>query len=71
MVRKSNSAEGQTHLTKLYFDLLDTYGVACFVKGPTNMLMWSYYAAGHSGLAIRFDTNRLLSARISDLAMVL
>lgn len=61
MVRKSNSAEGQAHLTKLYFDLLETYGVACFVKGPTNMLMWSYYTAGHSGLAIRFDTNRLLS----------
>jgi hypothetical protein len=34
---------------------LDQNGVVYFAKDPTNMLLWSYYAEGHSGIAIRFD----------------
>lgn len=60
MVRLSTSPEGQAQLTQKYFTTLDKYGVACFVKDPASMLMWSYYADGHRGIAVRFDTGTFL-----------
>jgi hypothetical protein len=55
-VAMTRTDEGRSHLTKKYLDVLDTYGIACFVPRPTNFLMWSYYAASHGGIAVRFDT---------------
>lgn len=60
MVRLSTSPEGQVHLTNQYFEALEKYGVACFVQDPASMLMWSYYADGHRGIAVRFDTTVFL-----------
>lgn len=46
----------RSSIGQLYYDLLDTYGIACFNSRPDNFLLWSYYAASHSGVAVRFDT---------------
>ncbi|MCZ6561444.1 MAG: DUF2971 domain-containing protein [Deltaproteobacteria bacterium] len=56
IVMDSKTPEGQERLTKRLFKSLDKHGMACFAKDPTNMLLWSYYAEGHSGIAIRFST---------------
>jgi hypothetical protein len=56
LIAKSATEGGRQELTKVYYDLLDTYGIACFNSRPDNFLLWSYYAASHSGVAVRFDT---------------
>lgn len=33
-------------------------GVSCFTILPSNFLMWSHYAANHSGLCMVYDTTR-------------
>ena len=33
------------------------YGVSCFSDSSDNMLLWSYYADGHKGFCLEFDTN--------------
>lgn len=38
--------------------MLNRYGIACLSEHKTNMLMWSYYAEGHTGIALRFDMSR-------------
>jgi hypothetical protein len=56
MVAMSETEAGRQRLTKVYYELLDTYGIACFNTRPDNFLLWSYYADKHSGVAVRFDT---------------
>jgi hypothetical protein len=56
LIAKSATESGRQELTKVYYDLLDTYGIACFNSRPDNFLLWSYYAASHAGVAVRFDT---------------
>lgn len=56
MIAMSGTDEGRRRLTEAYYELLDTYGIACFNTRPDNFLLWSYYAASHSGVAVRFDT---------------
>jgi Protein of unknown function (DUF2971) len=56
LVAKTRTKEGREQLTRAYYDQLDTYGIACFASRPDNFLMWSYYAASHTGVAVRFDT---------------
>jgi hypothetical protein len=34
-----------------------TLGILCLSKTPSNILMWSHYAASHSGFLIEFDSN--------------
>jgi hypothetical protein len=55
-IRRAQTDEGRFTLAKVYLDLLDTYGITCFVGRADNFLMWSYYAASHSGIVVRFDT---------------
>ncbi len=55
MVMASKTPEGQELLAQRLFEKLDKHGMACFAKDPTNMLMWSYYTEGHSGIAVRFS----------------
>lgn len=55
MVLNSKTKVGQEQLTKEVFKTLDKNGIACFAKDPANMLLWSYYAEGHSGIAVRFN----------------
>lgn len=33
----------------------DHHGIACFTRDPRNLLMWSYYAAGHTGIAVMYS----------------
>jgi len=56
LIAKSSTEGGRQELTKVYDDLLDTYGIACFNSRPDNFLLWSYYAASHSGVTVRLDT---------------
>ncbi len=34
---------------------VDRLGIACFSEIPTNILMWSHYAASHTGVCVQFD----------------
>jgi len=34
------------------------WGVCCFTTDPVNYLMWSHYAAGHTGVCLEFRTRR-------------
>lgn len=54
MIRASKTPVGQARLKKGFFESVDQNGIACFAKDATNMLLWSYYAEGHSGIAVRF-----------------
>jgi hypothetical protein len=54
LIRNSATPEGRAKLTEQLFSTLAENGTACFATDPTSMLMWSYYAEGHSGVAIRF-----------------
>lgn len=31
------------------------FGLSCFSSDPANLLMWSHYAAGHTGIVVSFD----------------
>jgi hypothetical protein len=51
------------HLAKNYWKkiasdlqaIVDHSGIACFSEIPTNILMWSHYAASHTGVCVGFD----------------
>jgi hypothetical protein len=34
------------------------FGVACFSTNPKNVLLWSHYGAGHSGVCLQFNVAR-------------
>ena len=42
------------------------YGVICFSRVRTSILMWAHYAAKHSGIAIGFDLPDALSEKLLD-----
>ncbi len=52
---ESKTPDGQGRLTERLLTGLNARGVACLSKNPTNMLLWSYYADGHSGIAVQFN----------------
>lgn len=45
---------------------IKTVGIYSLSKNPTNELMWAYYANGHNGYAIIFDTDVLCRSLNSD-----
>lgn len=45
---------------------IKTVGIYSLSKNPTNELMWAYYANGHNGYAIIFDTDVLCRSFNSD-----
>jgi Protein of unknown function (DUF2971) len=55
MVMSSKTQDEQERLVEGLFRSLDEDGIACFAKDPANMLLWSYYAEGHKGIAVRFN----------------
>jgi hypothetical protein len=65
-IRQSTSADGCEQLEKAYSTFLEQYGVACFTPDPASMLMWSYYAAGHRGIVVRFDLDPDLLRHVGD-----
>lgn len=46
----SNASQDKLH------NLLDTWGVYCLAESPTNLLMWSHYAASYTGICLELDT---------------
>lgn len=69
MVMDSKTEAGQRRLAEYVFKSLDQNGIACFAKDPANMLLWSYYAEGHRGIAVRFNMTREHLAAIGRLFM--
>lgn len=65
-VEQATSTDGCAQLEAAYRTFLAQYGVACFTPDPTSMLMWSYYAAGHRGIVVRFDLNPDLLRHLGD-----
>ena len=45
----------------------NSYGIVSLSKHPDNMLMWSYYADSHKGIAIRFNMDVDLLERTSEI----
>lgn len=42
-------------------DIKDKIGISCFTNSPNNMLMWSHYADGHTGICLIFDKEKLIN----------
>lgn len=63
LIRDSGTSEGRKRLERKLLSVLAHNGTACFATDPTNVLMWSYYADGHKGAAVRFgmDLDRILA----------
>jgi hypothetical protein len=64
MVRRSLTPAGHKELSDLMLGTLDHHGILCFSTRPESMLMWSYYAASHTGVALR------LNLKLSHLATI-
>jgi hypothetical protein len=46
----------QRTLDAIKNNMTENYGVCCFSEACDEMLMWSYYADGHTGFCLEFDT---------------
>jgi Protein of unknown function (DUF2971) len=60
----SKTLHGQKKLTEQLFKSLDRHGMVCLARDPKSMLLWSYYAQGHRGIAVRFNMSRTHLAAI-------
>ena len=47
----------QKEIDKRKSKMANQHGICCFSKIFDNMLMWSYYANGHKGFCLEFDTS--------------
>lgn len=63
LIRDSGTSDGRKRLEERLLGVLARNGTARLATDPTNMLMWSYYADGHKGAAVRFgmDLERILA----------
>jgi len=66
LVRDSRTLKGQERLNQQLFNSLDKRGIVSLTEDPVNMLMWSYYAEGHSGIALRFNMDLNCLAAIQE-----
>jgi len=58
-IAKTRTLAGRLELSEtLYNDLVQKMGFLCLSTVETSVLMWSYYAEGHRGVVLRFDTSR-------------
>jgi hypothetical protein len=57
MAATSRTPAGREGLTQEIFKALHAAGVLCLSADPASTLMWSYYADGHRGVALRFRTD--------------
>lgn len=56
LINQSRTPQGRADLNKAFLQqVLDKNGIVCLGNRPNNMLMWSYYAGGHEGIAIEFN----------------
>ena len=63
-VAKSGTAAFREEARQRYLTLTQTYGIGCLTKDPFNLLMWSYYADGHKGIAVGIDTVTLMKQKL-------
>jgi Protein of unknown function (DUF2971) len=57
MLEASTDEWKAASVTRVLDAFAERYGTVCLATDPTNMLMWSYYANGHTGIAVRFSTD--------------
>lgn len=55
LVKDSGTVAGRKMLNDSLFQSIEKNGVLSLTEAPTNMLMWSYYGEGHSGIALRLN----------------
>ena len=55
LVSESRTPQGRERLNEPFFEGLDQKGIVCLGGRPNNVLMWSYYAEGHKGIAIQLN----------------
>jgi hypothetical protein len=59
-IAQSTTADFRQRVRGQYRSLMSSYGISCFTATDTNLLMWSYYAAGHTGVVLGIDTIRFM-----------
>ncbi len=55
-IHEARTPAGQKNQLEAFWRTLYANGIVCLAKDPASTLMWSYYAEGHRGIAIRFNT---------------
>jgi hypothetical protein len=55
MVARSHTESGRQRMIDSTFRTLSRQGILSLSEKADSMLMWSYYANGHRGIAVRFD----------------
>jgi hypothetical protein len=58
-IRRVKDPEMQEQLRRSVEKTCAENGVCCFTEMPDDLLMWSYYASGHTGLCLRFQSEAL------------
>ena len=57
-IAKTRTAAGRHELFETFYEtVVQSMGVLCLSTVETSVLMWSYYAEGHRGVVLRFDTS--------------
>ncbi len=64
LIAQARSPEGRTRQTEQFFDSVNKNGVLSLSSDHKSMLMWSYYAEGHSGVVVRLKTDAQTLVRI-------
>ena len=60
LVARASTEDFQKETERRYVDVTQSYGIASVTTTATNPLMWSYYAAAHTGIVVGIDTMRLM-----------
>jgi len=63
-IKKYRGDRGAEALGLAHDRALNQHGIFCLCGNVTNTLMWSYYADGHRGVAVRFATRPLVTATV-------
>jgi hypothetical protein len=64
LIRDAKTPKGRKYQEAQTHAVLDQNGISCFATSATNMLLWSYYAEGHQGVAVRFQFTPTTLARL-------
>ena len=54
----ADAQEVQSRLRQAFHCRMSQVGVVCFGRDPRSVLMWSHYAANHTGIALQFEPVR-------------
>jgi len=67
IVERAMTDQGRARIREAQIESANKHGVLCLAEDATNMLLWSYYAEGHSGVAIRFKTTQHALAELGEM----